>query len=165
MADWTATAAGVEGSSPEAPAILPARYRDEGAVGLGGMGQVRRVHDASLDRTLVMKIMRTELAAKPIARARFQREARITAGLQHPGVVAVYDQGELADGRLWYTMREVRGPTLGGLEAPLWTQVEALARVAQALAYAHQQGVVHRDLKPSNILVTRDGTVKLLDFG
>ncbi|MCB9544395.1 MAG: SUMF1/EgtB/PvdO family nonheme iron enzyme [Myxococcales bacterium] len=165
MADWTATAAGVEGSSPEAPAILPARYRDEGAVGLGGMGQVRRVHDASLDRTLVMKIMRTELAAKPIARARFQREARITAGLQHPGVVAVYDQGELADGRLWYTMREVRGPTLGGLEAPLWTQVEALARVAQALAYAHQQGVVHRDLKPSNIMVGAFGEVLVLDWG
>jgi hypothetical protein len=98
-------------------AVLPERYVDQGVIGTGGMGEVHRVYDRVLNRSLAMKVMRGELAAHPVARGRFLREAQITAGLQHPGIVAVHDQGEVA-GRLWYTMQEVRGQTLAGAGWP-----------------------------------------------
>ena len=116
-------------------------------------------------------------------RARFLTEARITAALQHPGIVAVHDQGELADGRLWFTMKEVRGRTLrevidevhgasradGFFEAPSgWTfrrLLDAFARISQAVAFAHSRGVMHRDLKPDNVMVGEFGEVLVMDWG
>lgn len=146
-------------------AVLPDRYVDQGVIGIGGMGEVHRVYDRVLNRSLAMKVMRGELATHPVARGRFLREAQITAGLQHPGIVAVHDQGEVA-GRLWYTMQEVRGQTLAGLEErTLRRRVEVLVRVAQAVGYAHRQGVIHRDLKPSNVMVGPFGEVLVLDWG
>src|SRR6185503_904363 len=103
--------------------------------------------------------------------------------LQHPGIVAIHDRGVLEDGRLWFTMREVRGRTLGEVidevhaasrpqgfrEAPSgWTfrrLVDAFARIAQAVAYAHRRGVVHRDLKPDNLMVGEFGEVLVMDWG
>jgi serine/threonine protein kinase len=160
-------------------AVLPERYVDQGVIGTGGMGEVHRVYDRVLNRSLAMKVMRVELAAHPVARGRFLREAQITAGLQHPGIVAVHDQGEV-DGRLWYTMQEVRGQTFAALDGPkgsvspvgspaaggkLRRRIEVLVRVAQAVGYAHRQGVIHRDLKPSNVMVGPFGEVLVLDWG
>ncbi|AUX44456.1 protein kinase [Sorangium cellulosum] len=164
-------------------AQLPARYEDLGAIAAGSFGEVRRARDTLLDRVIAIKLLRAEHAAEPRLRRRFLVEARITAALQHPGIVALYDRGELPDGRLWFTMKEVRGRTLravidelhacsgqGGFGATPtgWTfrrLVDAFARVAQAIAYAHSRGVVHRDLKPENLMVGEFGEVLVMDWG
>jgi eukaryotic-like serine/threonine-protein kinase len=137
---------------------LPGRYEDLGPIAGGSFGEVRRVRDTLLERVVAMKILHAEHAARSHIRRRFLVEAQITAQLQHPGIVAVYDRGELPDGRIWYTMKEVRGRTLGAViddlhEAAVgagsfvptpsgWTFrriVDAFARIAQAIAYAHSR--------------------------
>ncbi len=166
---------------PAAPASgalpLPPRFRDVGLLGTGAFGEVRRVYDAELDRTLAMKLLRADAAAIERVAKRFLAEAKLTAGLQHPGIVAVYDWGTLADGRLWFTMPEIRGVTFqhameelheGRGEESGWTfrrLVDAFARACQAVAYAHRRGVVHRDLKPSNVMVGELGEVLVVDWG
>lgn len=174
-----------EGS--DAPAAGPvdfhARYDDRGLIGRGGMGEVRRVYDGTLDRTVAMKILGMAFIDNLPARDRFTMEAGVTAGLQHPGIVPVHDSGELSDGRLWYTMREVRGRTLARVIRSVhrvsgdsswratedgWTLrrlVEALLRVSEAMAYAHREGIIHRDLKPQNIMVGAFGEVQVMDWG
>ncbi len=167
---------------PDRPA-LPGRYVDLGAVARGAFGEVRRVRDTVLDRVLAMKVLHAELSARPWIRRRFFTEVQITAQLQHPGIVPVYDHGELPDGRLWYAMKEVRGRTLGAILEELfeassaegfgatpsgWTfrrVVDVFARIAQTVAYAHRQGVVHRDLKPDNVMVGELGEVMVMDWG
>jgi serine/threonine protein kinase/formylglycine-generating enzyme required for sulfatase activity len=174
------------GSTPPGPlgrAGLPERYEKLDLIGAGTFGEVWRVLDRVLDRALAMKMLRLEYAGSPQMRARFLTEARITAGLQHPGIVAVHDQGELEDRRLWFTMKEVRGRTLRAVidevhasagpdsfrETPGgWTfrrLVDAFARIAQAVAYAHDHGVVHRDLKPENLMTGEFGEVLVMDWG
>ena len=167
-------------SPPPAPGPAPLcdRYEDLGLVGQGGMGEVRRVFDRELRRPLAMKIMRPGLPEVADAPERFALEARITAGLQHPGIVPVHDAGHLPDGRLYYTMRLVEGRTLRQVitllhepppaDAPaltLWEVVEHFRRVCEAVAFAHSRGVVHRDLKPSNVMVGAFGEVLVLDWG
>nr|WP_159397252.1 serine/threonine-protein kinase [Sorangium cellulosum] len=162
---------------------LPGRYEDVGPIASGSFGEVRRVRDRLFRRMIAMKLLRFEYVDHPRVRARFLNEAEITAGLQHPAIVAVYDRGELADGRLWFTMQEVRGRTFEAALAELhairspagfrpgpsgWTfrhAVTAFARVAEAVAYAHRQGVVHRDLKPANLMVGELGEVLVMDWG
>ncbi|XXX72555.1 bifunctional serine/threonine-protein kinase/formylglycine-generating enzyme family protein [Sorangium sp. So ce134] len=162
---------------------LPARYEDLGPIAGGSFGEVRRVRDTLLDRVIAMKLLRAEHAAQPHLRRRFLAEARITAALQHPGIVALYDRGELPDHRLWFTMKEVRGRTLRAVIDELhacsgpegfgatpggWTfrrLVDAFARIAQAIAYAHSRGVVHRDLKPENLMAGEFGEVLVMDWG
>ncbi|MCA9541007.1 MAG: serine/threonine protein kinase, partial [Myxococcales bacterium] len=159
------------------------RYEVQDEIGRGGMGEVRRVYDALLDRTVAMKVLGLPILDNPIARARFAREAGITAGLQHPGIVPVHDRGELPDGRLWYTMREVLGRTLADVIADVhrvsgdhaWRDtpdgwnlrrlIETLLRVCEAMAYAHREGIVHRDLKPQNVMVGAFGEVQVMDWG
>ncbi|WP_267888118.1 serine/threonine-protein kinase, partial [Sorangium cellulosum] len=168
-------------AAPEPP--LPARYRDLGLIAGGSFGEVRRVRDTMLDRVLAMKVLRARFTRAPESRARFLAEAKLTADLQHPGIVAVHDLGEFEDGRLWFTMREVRGRTLGEVldelhasagpdgfrETPSgWTfrrLIDAFARLGQAVAYAHSRGVVHRDLKPENVMVGEFGEVLVMDWG
>ncbi len=168
---------------PDGEASLVDRYTDLGLIGRGGMGEVRRVYDRVLDRAVAMKILGHALLDNAVARRRFMSEAGITAGLQHPGIVPVHERGELADGRLWYTMREVRGRTLaqvvetvhatsgdGGWRAShdgwsLRRLVEVLLRVTEAIAYAHREGIIHRDLKPQNIMVGAFGEVQVMDWG
>jgi serine/threonine protein kinase len=165
-----------------APA-LPGRYVDLGAVARGSFGEVRRVRDVVLDRVLAMKVLHAELSARPWIRRRFFTEVQITAQLQHPGIVPVYDHGELPDGRLWYAMKEVRGRTLGAILREIfeassaegfgatpsgWTfrrVVDVFARVAQTVAHAHRQGVFHRDLKPENVMIGELGEVMVMDWG
>ncbi|MCA9541063.1 MAG: SUMF1/EgtB/PvdO family nonheme iron enzyme [Myxococcales bacterium] len=166
-----ATEAG-DAAAPAAEGVpdLPARYVDLGLLGRGGMGEVRRVRDTLLDQTLALKVSR-RVDLSPEARARFLREARLTARLQHPAVVSVHDAGELPDGRMWFTMREVRGDTLDAVLArrdagwPLRRLVAALEVVCQAVAFAHAEGLLHRDLKPANIMIGAFGEVMVMDWG
>ncbi len=139
------------------------------------MGEVWRVRDELLRDTVVLKVCLPELAARPRLRQRFLDEARLTAQLHHPGILAVHELGELPDGRPWFTMEEVRGRTLEALIAeraagapdapPLRALVEAFLRAAEAVAHAHAHGVVHRDLKPENLMVGAFGEVRVMDWG
>lgn len=147
---------------------LEERYRLVSCVGRGGMGEVWRVRDQLLQRTLVRKVLRQDRSLDPVAVARFNDEARITAHLQHAGVVPVHDVGLLDDGRPFYTMREVRGPRLSDVlreQPPLRRCVELVVRVGDVMAHAHAQGIVHRDLKPSNVMVGSRDAVMVLDWG
>ena len=158
------------------------RYDDLGPLGIGGMGEVRRVRDRRLGRTLALKTLHARALERPNLVARFLEEAQATAQLQHPGIVPVHDLGHLPDGRLWFTMKEVKGQTFGAVirevhavsrrrwhPAPSgWTLrrlVDALRQVCEAVGYAHSRGVVHRDLKPANVMVGRHGEVLVLDWG
>jgi serine/threonine-protein kinase len=166
----SAAAGSIAGPVPppagEPPPPLPAPYTDLGRLGMGGMGEVRAVWDGRFSRRLALKLMRRSLARSGSARRRFLREGSMTAGLAHPGIVAVHDRGELPDGRLWFTMKEVRGQTLDALgRPPARRWVELLLRVCEAVGYAHQQGIVHRDLKPANVMVGEFGEVMVMDWG
>ncbi len=161
--------------APEAGVVFAERYEDLGCIGMGGMGEVRRVYDRLLQRTLAVKLLRWDNIDDLDARARFMAEAQVNAQLQHPGVVAVHEQGVLPDGRPWFTMREVRGRTLAeairaahrdAAGAPTIRRlIELVARVCRTVAYAHAKGVVHRDIKPANIMLGEFGEVLIMDWG
>ena len=161
------------------PGRIAGRYEDLGLIGTGGMGEVRRVRDVVLDRTVAMKIVRGDRAGLTHAIARFLEEAHATAQLQHPGIVPVHDVGQLDDGRPWFTMREVRGEPLedviravhradGSPSTTGWTFRRVLAAfvaICNTVAYAHRRGVLHRDLKPGNLMLGDLGEVYVLDWG
>ena len=167
------------GSDPAPRLALGDRYEDLGRIARGGMGDVRRVRDRAMGRVLAMKLMPWEMLDSPRDRARFLAEARMTAALQHPGIIPVHDSGELPDGRLWFTMKEVRGRTLRAVIAELHAGrcedssyapslrrvLDAFLRVCEAVAYAHSLGVVHRDLKPDNVMIGEFGEVLVMDWG
>lgn len=147
------------------------RYQPGAIIGRGGMGEVRRARDLELDRELAMKTLHSP---GPRARRRFLREASVTGRLDHPGVVPVHDVGTDADGRPFFTMRNVEGLDLEQViervrrNDPLWNlarALEVLIKVCDTMAFAHSRGVVHRDLKPSNIRVGRFGEVYVMDWG
>ncbi len=148
--------------------ILP-QYRIECLLGRGGMGAVYKGIQPELERPVAIKILPAEVAADEVFVTRFKREARTLAKLQHPRIVTIYDYGQTGEGHLYFVMEYIDGTTLREiLRGPGLTAEEALLKVSQicdALYAAHQQGVVHRDVKPENILITRDGWVKLADFG
>jgi len=137
-------------------------------LGRGGMGEVWRAHDARLKRDVAIKVLPAGLARDPDRIARFEREARAASALNHPNIVSVYDIGR-DKGTYWIASELVRGDTLRRMiEAgplPAARVIEIATQVAAGLAAAHAAGLVHRDLKPDNIMVTRDGHVKILDFG
>ncbi|HEX8854694.1 MAG TPA: serine/threonine-protein kinase [Thermoleophilaceae bacterium] len=147
------------------------RYRIEAEAGRGGMGVVYRARDPQLDRVVALKVIAPELASDSTFRARFARESQVTAGLDHPNVIPVYDAGE-DDGRLFIAMRFVEGTDLqrvlrerGALEPAL--AVELISQAASALDAAHARGLVHRDVKPANLLIAGEERphVYLTDFG
>ncbi len=145
-----------------------AHYRIDGKLGQGGMGEVYRAHDETLGRDVAVKVLPVELASDPERLARFQREARTLAALNHPNVVTIFEVGA-AGGVDFLAMELVAGRTLtdviprGGLPP---AELMAIAvPLADALAAAHERGVVHRDLKASNVMVSPNGRVKVLDFG
>jgi serine/threonine protein kinase/WD40 repeat protein len=154
------------------------RYRVGDSIGSGAMGTVYRVWEQKLRRSLAMKVLgspRTEQKPADARRvARFVEEAQVTGQLDHPAIVPVHDVGLDAEGRLYFTMKLVKGRTLKEvleqLRAgdPEWTTVRVLGllqRVCEAMSYAHDKGVIHRDLKPANIMVGRYGEVYVMDWG
>ncbi len=132
------------------------------------MGVVYRARQKSLDREVALKILAPERESDDRFRARFAREARTLARLNHPGVVAVYDFGE-ASGIFYLVMEFVEGPNVRHLiregALPVDEAIPLVLSVCEALDYAHDKGVVHRDIKPENLLLTRNGAVKVADFG
>jgi len=132
------------------------------------MGQVYRATDTRLGRDVALKVLPPDMASDPERLARFQREARAVAALNHPNVVTLYSVEE-ADGVNFLTMELIEGQSLAQLISANGLPVERIVEIAQALAEAlaaaHEKGIVHRDLKPANIMVTNDGRVKVLDFG
>jgi serine/threonine-protein kinase len=137
-------------------------------LGAGGMGQVWRARDTRLDRFVAIKILPDELVEDADALARFEREAKAVAALSHPNILAIHDFAR--QGSVVYAVMELlEGETLGDrLAADTLSArraVEYALQIAHGLAAAHERGIVHRDLKPQNVFVTRDGQIKLLDFG
>ena len=144
-------------------------YEIVAPIGEGGMGQVYRARDTRLDRDVAIKILPTNaLAADADRLARFQREARTLASLNHPHIAAIYDL-EDSGGTTALVMELVEGEDLAQRLArgpiPLDEALPIAQQIADALEAAHEQGIIHRDLKPANIKLRRDGTVKVLDFG
>ncbi|MCL4813064.1 MAG: protein kinase [Vicinamibacteraceae bacterium] len=142
-------------------------YEILGLVGAGGMGEVYKARDTRLDRTVAIKVLAPAVSAGPERRARFEREAKTIASLNHPHICTLHDVGE-HEGATFLVMEHLAGETLAARlrKGPLPVE-QALAvatEVADGLAAAHRQGVVHRDLKPGNVMLTKSG-VKLLDFG
>src|ERR1019366_6482046 len=144
------------------------QYEILAPIGAGGMGEVYRARDPRLIRDVAIKVLPAAMAQDPDRLARFQREARSVAALNHPHIVTIYSVEE-ADGINFLTMELVHGKPLdrmicaGGL--PVELIVEIASALADALAAAHDKGIVHRDLKPANVMVIHDGRVKVLDFG
>ena len=151
------------------------RYEDLGTIGKGAMGEVRRVRDRLLGQIMAMKIIRLDLAQHASALSRFIEEAQVSAQLQHPAIVPVHDIGRLTDGRIFFTMQEIRGQTMRdhierrtrGQEGALTLRklIAALQEVCEAVGYAHARGVLHRDLKPNNIMLGDFGEVQVVDWG
>src|SRR5450755_2255385 len=153
---------------PLIPGTILGQYEIRSPLGAGGMGEVYRAHDTRLDREVAIKVLPETLTADPDRLRRFEEEAWTAAALNHPNILAVYQmathQGvsymvsELLDGE---TLRERlrRGPI------PLRKAIDYGVQIAHGLAAAHDKGIVHRDLKPDNLFVTKDGRVKILDFG
>jgi eukaryotic-like serine/threonine-protein kinase len=138
-------------------------------IGQGGMGRVYLAQDTRLNRQVALKILSPERVNNPRAIARFQREARVGAQLQHENLVRIYDFGE-SSGRYFLVMEFIEGKTIGTLitdqgAIPSPTAVRLVRQVAMGLEHAHRKGLIHRDVNPYNILVTRDGTAKLADLG
>jgi serine/threonine protein kinase/tetratricopeptide (TPR) repeat protein len=143
-------------------------YSVIGKLGAGGMGEVYRAVDATLGREVALKVVSPDVARDPERLARFAREARVVAALNHPNIVTIFSVEE-ADGIHFLTMELIEGASLadsipaGGLAIERLVAVGAA--LADALAAAHDKGIVHRDLKPANVMTTADGRVKVLDFG
>ena len=142
------------------------RYAVHELLGRGGMGAVYRATDRLLQRDVALKVLPTELEHDGIAH-RLEREARVLAALEHPGIVAIHDAGKLADGRPFYVMRLVRGQRLDeqARTESLGERLRRFLAVCDAVSFAHSKGVIHRDLKPANVMVGEFGEVLVLDWG
>ncbi|MEV4897047.1 serine/threonine-protein kinase, partial [Nonomuraea sp. NPDC055795] len=148
---------------------LAGRYRLDTRIGAGGMGEVWRGEDIVLARTVAVKVLLPGRMDDPGFVARFQGEARAMATINHPGVVDVYDYGVSGD-TVYLVMKFVDGEPLDRLLIRLGRiapepAMELIAQAASALQAVHDQGIVHRDVKPGNLMVQRDGTLVLTDFG
>ncbi len=132
------------------------------------MGEVYRARDSRLSREVAIKVLPAAVASDPERLKRFEREARSASALNHPSIVTIYDVGE-TDGVSWIAMELVEGKTLRELLGSGALQLKRLLQLAtpaaEGLAKAHEAGIVHRDLKPENVMITKDGLVKILDFG
>ena len=143
-------------------------YEVTALIGQGGMGEVYRAHDTKLGRDVALKVLPDLFADDPERLARFQREARLLASLNHPNIASIYGLEESGDTRA-LVLELVEGPTLAERIAqgaiPIDEALPIAKQIADALEAAHERGVIHRDLKPANVKVRDDGMVKVLDFG
>jgi serine/threonine-protein kinase len=176
----TDTVADAARAEPEPGPAQPqmGRFRLKGEIGRGGMGRVYEARDPELRRSVAVKCFADSSRATAEALGRFVAEAQITAQLEHPNIVPVYDIGITVDGQLYFVMRRVQGRSLrdvllllsrGDVDAAReWTQHRLLGvfvQICHAVAYAHERGVVHRDLKPSNVMLGEFGQVLVMDWG
>src|SRR5438552_6665280 len=161
-------------STPAAHAAGHHGYELEAEIARGGMGVIVKAFDRELGRDVALKVLRDELLNEPKHVRRFFEEARVTARLDHPGIVPVHEVGRDPEGRPYFAMRLVRGRELRRIielaqaNAEGWNQARALSviqKVCEAMAYAHDKGVIHRDLKPSNVMVGEFGEVYVMDWG
>jgi eukaryotic-like serine/threonine-protein kinase len=169
------------GGEPAAGAEFAARdekYESVAPIGSGGMGEVLLVRDRDLRREVAMKLLREDLAANEAMRRSFVAEAQATSQLEHPGIPPVHDIGTTPDGKIYFTMKIVRGRTLGAIlkdlvlggkdvrqEFTLHRLATVLERIAEAVHFAHEKGVIHRDLKPANVMLGEFGEVHVMDWG
>lgn len=142
----------------ELPDLSGTRYELVRELGRGGMGVVYEVRDRELERAVAMKVVESDWRA----------EARIIAALEHPGIVPIHDSGTLPDGRLYYTMKLVRGTRLDAwakADHSITERLRLFTRICEPVAFAHANGVVHHDLKPENVMVGEFGAVLVMDWG
>lgn len=168
-------------SSVELNSLLEAKrgqsppFKAERMLAEGGMGTVLVGQDKALQRRVAVKVMKPKIAESPEHRARFLEEAQITGQLEHPNIVPIHDLGKDADGNLYFSMKLVKGQSLGQILAEmkknpstgrsLTELLNIVLKIADGLAFAHSKGVVHRDLKPDNIMVGDFGEVLIMDWG
>ncbi|MBI1789026.1 MAG: serine/threonine protein kinase [Acidobacteria bacterium] len=138
-------------------------YKIEEQLGAGGMGVVYRATDSKLGRQVAIKVLPERFAQDPERLARFEREARMLAALNHPNIAAIHGLEE-SGGTYYLVLELVPGKTLQG-PLPLEEALPIAGQIAEALEAAHEKGIVHRDLKPANVKITPEGKVKVLDFG
>jgi serine/threonine-protein kinase len=144
---------------PLAPGTFVGPFEILAPLGAGGMGEVYRARDRKLDREVAVKFLPDALARDPARLARFEREAKLLAALNHPNITHIYSIEDRA-----LIMELVPGKTLKG-PLPLDTALNYATQIATALEAAHEKSIIHRDLKPGNVMVTPSGIVKVLDFG
>ena len=145
-------------------------YEVTAKIGEGGMGEVYRARDTTLDRDVALKVLPEAFTSDPDRLARFEREARVLASLNHPNIGTIYGLEEADGGKSRALVLElIEGPTLAERikqgPIPIEEALSIATQIAKALEGAHEQGVIHRDLEPANVKVRDDGTVKVLDFG
>jgi len=157
------------GPTPLPTGTTLSHYRILEKIGAGGMGEVYRAHDPRLGRDVAIKILPQAFAGDPDRLRRFEQEARSAAALNHPNIVSIYDVGTWEYGTPYVVSELLEGETLRAclLKGPLPVRkaIEVSSHIALGLAAAHEKGIVHRDLKPENLFLTKDGQVKILDFG
>ena len=154
---------------PLTPGTTLGPYAIVSQLGSGGMGVVYLAHDPRLDRHVAIKLLPPDLTRDETAKQRFLQEAKAASALDHPNICTIFEINETPDGQLYLVMAHYDGETLKeriargplGFDDALDTAIQ----VGQGLAEAHGAGIVHRDIKPANLIVTTDGTVKILDFG
>jgi eukaryotic-like serine/threonine-protein kinase len=143
-------------------------YEIVAPLGAGGMGEVYRARDTRLSRDVALKVLLPEVAADASRLKRFEKEARAASALNHPNIVTIYDIGS-SDSTAYIAMERIEGTTLRelvmGSPLPIRKLLQIAPQIAEGLAKAHEAGIVHRDLKPDNVMVNKEGTVKILDFG
>ena len=153
---------------PLSPGTILGPYSVTAKIGEGGMGEVYQARDTKLDRDVALKVLPEAFTSDPDRLARFEREARVLASLNHPNIGSIYGLEEAAGVRA-LVLELIDGPTLADRIAqgaiPIDEALPIAKQIAEALEAAHEQGVIHRDLKPANVKVKDDGTVKVLDFG
>lgn len=144
----------------DTPDLTGTRYRLIEEIGRGGMGAVYKAEDTVLGRLVALKVVEDLDAATDS-----ESEARITAGLEHPGIVPVHDAGTLADGRAYYAMKLVEGAPLSAHRAPFAERLRLFQKICEAVAFAHSRRVVHGDLKPDNVMIGAFGEALVMDWG
>ena len=153
---------------PLHPGTTLGHYQVTAKIGEGGMGEVYRARDTKLDRDVALKVLPEAFTSDPDRLARFEREAKVLASLNHPNIGHIYGL-EDAEGTKALVLELVEGPTLADRikdgPIPIDEALPIAKQIAEALEAAHEQGIIHRDLKPANVKVKADGTVKVLDFG